>query len=812
MRFLSSILTPVRSPDRAYHVSQLPVAQHQRQPTTRPSTTSIAGLERPSTSCINRKSTLIKLMASLAGMLLLLALGRPVAAQNPGSFVIGAPGGQIIAFNLDATNGYNLAPFDGAATCNGPDQASAASVPSVAQDGTIAFSRRDPTDGTNGRRVFLMDGDGSNVRQITFIDATLAEDLFPRISPDGTKVAFISKRADGQHQEVFVVNSDGTGLRQVTEVGPSGQTADSVAWSPDSTTLAFIGDRFSTVCNPSAPPQNYHLVGTISLGENPGPETHLACAINNALDWSPDGNLIAHSSSTITAEPAINVIEPVSGALRHQLTLTQLGTVCGQPHCIHFSPDSTRLAYQSAGAFNGISIINLDGTGRVDSANLGGFSPDNFWWKPGPAIPAATQLTLAPDPVVVWPGKTRQLIPSLLDASNNVIAHSVQGYCKVGPVCESIDAASLVSFLNTNSPSSLFVANAGLTSNAVTVSCLAQDPCAFMINPSAQNFTSAGGSDSVSVLVSATGAPENACDWTATSNDGFITITSGASGAGDGTVNYSVAANAGAQRMGTMTIAGQTFTVTQDSLPPSADLNVSKTDSPDPVTVESNLTYTITVMNNGPDLANGVTMTDTLPAGVTFVSATPTQGSCAGTSTVSCNLGSLANGGSATVTIVVTPTQAGVISNTASVAATETDPNRGNNSATQTTTVNSANLPDLTGSWQSVAQKCTGPGGSNCRITGNFTVVNQGNANAGAFMVNFYLSTDNSFDVVGDTLLRQVNVNGLMSGQQKKINLSAPLPSGTSAVGKFVIAVIDANNSVNETNEGNNIIASSQIP
>ena len=54
-----------------------------------------------------------------------------------------------------------------------------------------------------------------------------------------------------------------------------------------------------------------------------------------------------------------------------------------------------------------------------------------------------------------------------------------------------------------------------------------------------------------------------------------------------------------------------------------ADLQVLKTDSPDPVLVGNNVLYTVTVENNGPDDATGVILTDTLPADVTFVSSTP---------------------------------------------------------------------------------------------------------------------------------------------------------------------------------------------
>ena len=122
----------------------------------------------------------------------------------------------------------------------------------------------------------------------------------------------------------------------------------------------------------------------------------------------------------------------------------------------------------------------------------------------------------------------------------------------------------------------------------------------------------------------------------------------------------------------------------------SADLSLTKTDAPDPVSVSGNLTYTITVTNNGPDAASNVTVVDTLPASVTFVSSTPSQGTCSGTTTVTCNLGGITNGANATVTIVVSPGTAGTINNTATVSATETDSNAANNSATTSTTVTGA--------------------------------------------------------------------------------------------------------------------------
>jgi uncharacterized repeat protein (TIGR01451 family) len=121
---------------------------------------------------------------------------------------------------------------------------------------------------------------------------------------------------------------------------------------------------------------------------------------------------------------------------------------------------------------------------------------------------------------------------------------------------------------------------------------------------------------------------------------------------------------------------------------PSADVAVSMTDSPDPVAVGEDLTYTITVTNNGPSSATAVTLTDTLPSGVAVVSVSPSQGSCGGTSTITCSVGSLGSGGVATITIRVTaPTTTGSVSNSASVSAGQPDPVSANNTAAVSTSV-----------------------------------------------------------------------------------------------------------------------------
>jgi hypothetical protein len=151
--------------------------------------------------------------------------------------------------------------------------------------------------------------------------------------------------------------------------------------------------------------------------------------------------------------------------------------------------------------------------------------------------------------------------------------------------------------------------------------------CTYSIFPTSQSFSSAGGSGSVNVT-----APSG-CPWTATSNASWITITSGSSGNGNGTVNYSVASNPSTTpRTGTMTIAGQTFTVTQDP-PPPGTIQVNATLNG--ATWSGSVSYRLT----GPQTIDGTTVPATFsnrptgsytlnyqsggPSGATLTSITP---------------------------------------------------------------------------------------------------------------------------------------------------------------------------------------------
>jgi uncharacterized repeat protein (TIGR01451 family) len=118
------------------------------------------------------------------------------------------------------------------------------------------------------------------------------------------------------------------------------------------------------------------------------------------------------------------------------------------------------------------------------------------------------------------------------------------------------------------------------------------------------------------------------------------------------------------------------------------DLSITKTGAPNPLTLGTgNITWTIVVTNNGPDPDTGVKITDPLPAGNTFVSVSTTKGTCTGGAIISCDIGNMAVGEKATITLVTTPSTTGNQTNTVTVVGARPETNTANNTATATVLV-----------------------------------------------------------------------------------------------------------------------------
>jgi subtilisin family serine protease len=132
-----------------------------------------------------------------------------------------------------------------------------------------------------------------------------------------------------------------------------------------------------------------------------------------------------------------------------------------------------------------------------------------------------------------------------------------------------LSALSLKASLMNNVDAVPAMAGRAVTGGRLNVARAIQNPtlCAYNLGSNGQTVGSAGGNLSVNVA-----SPAN-CGWEAISNANWITVGAGRVGAGNGTVTLAVAANPGAERTGTATIAGQTFTVTQSSGAPSISIN-----------------------------------------------------------------------------------------------------------------------------------------------------------------------------------------------------------------------------------------------
>ncbi|TDD59403.1 DUF11 domain-containing protein [Kribbella antibiotica] len=198
----------------------------------------------------------------------------------------------------------------------------------------------------------------------------------------------------------------------------------------------------------------------------------------------------------------------------------------------------------------------------------------------------------------------------------------------------------------------------------------------------------------------------------------------------------------------------------------SADLQLSKTGTPDPVAAGGELTYTLVAQNNGPSLAQGVVVTDTLPDGVELVSAQPAQGFCTSSAgKIDCVLGEIPSGSKALITVVVKVPAASTatgLTNVATATTSTSDPNPANNTASVTTPV--TRVADLSLE-KKVAPSNPAPGE---KVKYTLTIRNDGPSEA-----------------------QQVRVADTLPAGLAIIDAQAPAPAGCSAAGQEVTCLVE---------------------
>ena len=181
-----------------------------------------------------------------------------------------SPDGQTIYFVSKQSGGFEIYSMDinGGGLTRLTKNIGSLYAPELSPDGErIVFAN-------NGNGLWLMKPDGRNPHPISDRD-----DIDPTWSPDGSMIAFASSRAGAR--QLFVVNADGSNVRQVTNLDFMGGRS---TWSPDGTKLAFYrgpaGDHNIYIINMDGT----GLAQLTNGGDNLGPS------------WSPDGNWIAFTS------------------------------------------------------------------------------------------------------------------------------------------------------------------------------------------------------------------------------------------------------------------------------------------------------------------------------------------------------------------------------------------------------------------------------------------------------------------------------------------------------------------------------------
>ncbi len=212
---------------------------------------------------------------------------------------------------------------------------------------------------------------------------------------------------------------------------------------------------------------------------------------------------------------------------------------------------------------------------------------------------------------------------------------------------------------------------------------------------------------------------------------------------------------------------------------PAADLAVTMTAQPEPVLAGAQLTYRITVANNGDLPVTGVKLTDSLPQGATFVSATASMGGCSGTSEITCDLGNLALAATAQVTIIVNAPATRTTSNTVRISANEAEPKTENNTTIVTNQIETADLA-LT---NTATHLQIGAGG---KLGWVMTVRNLSRVKTGSITINDNLAAETTFVSCTATI-------GTCSGSGNNSTATVPSLDAESSATFVVTAMVNNN-------------------
>jgi TolB protein len=227
-----------------------------------------------------------------------------------------------------------------------------------------------PCDSYCGKEIFVINADGSGLRRLT---RNTVPDWEPAWSPDGQKIAWLSRGRQGTGADVFVMNADGSHQQNLT---PKPGHRGDPRWSPDGRAILFTAVPPGQLPSPSAGQISdvYVMNADGSAQRN---LTHTPKAGEFGLAWSPDGHHIAFSRRAGPPGEVRIVVMNADGRAKHAVTPRLAHTGDGWiTVTAAWSPDGRRIAFDHHDV---IYIVNSDGSGLrrlAQNATFDSWSPD----------------------------------------------------------------------------------------------------------------------------------------------------------------------------------------------------------------------------------------------------------------------------------------------------------------------------------------------------------------------------------------------------------------------------------------------------
>ncbi len=367
--------------------------------------------------------------------------------------------GGIFAIDANGLNLYGIVPGSGTGFSTTSPPFANPDIEEISQaraNGRIAFgsvraSNDCSTSGCGLERIYVMNGDGFGVQQVTFHNPSVPGESHydPRISADGSKIAYVNAEtlpppgtisgngedcSSTENHSLWVVNSDGSNPHVIRSPNyalvsycNTGSVVDS-SWSPDGTKLVVKDTmgNYNAQCSNEIVVINSDGSGALAINcnNNWGIPTQ-------GLDWSPDGSKVVALAACGGSGGGPTCTQWVIYDTSTWIAIRAIPTPSGNDNfTIRFSPDSTELAYNDPNLPGGPGFVIMDLNGNTLSTVQPAVRPQTteLWWNPS-SVNTPTTMTLGVSSVYVnsCPNYMVQLQPSTFDAFGNLITHGYSG-------------------------------------------------------------------------------------------------------------------------------------------------------------------------------------------------------------------------------------------------------------------------------------------------------------------------------------------------------------------------------------------------